>query len=114
MKAGSPSAAPCAANERQCRAAVLLDAVWPRQQIGFADIFQEIVRITAAASADAIFFRWQSGVDYSEYSRCVIPRKLEAPRAFVSVPKGAPQFPLDSLDYDDSDSIAWAFQWRNG
>ncbi len=96
-----------------CRASILLDAVWPRSQMDFGDIFQGILRVASTAS-DAVFFRWQSGVDYSEYSRCVIPRKLEAPLAFVSVPKGAPPFPLDSLDYDDSDSIAWAFQWRNG
>jgi hypothetical protein len=96
----------------QFRASVLLDAIWPREQISYRAMFQEILRVTAA-TADAIVFRWQPGLDYSKYNRCVIPRKLEAPRAFVSVPKGAPRFPLDSLDYDDSDHIAWAFQWTD-
>jgi hypothetical protein len=95
----------------QFRTAVLLDAIWPRKQISYRDIFEEILRVTAATT-DAISFRWQPGLDYSRYSRCVIPRKL-APRAFVSLPKGAPRFPLDSLDYDDSDYIAWAFQWTD-
>ncbi|MGI8959244.1 MAG: hypothetical protein ACR2IV_05710 [Bryobacteraceae bacterium] len=97
----------------QFRASVLLDAIWPREQISYRDIFQEILRVTAA-TADAILFRWQPGLNYRQYSRCVIPRKLGAPRAFVSVPKGAPRFPLDSLDYDDSDYMAWTFQWTDG
>ena len=98
---------------RQFRESVLLDAIWPREQMSFKRIFREILRVTAA-SADAIIFRWQPGLDYSKYSRCVIPHKLGAPRAFVSVPKGAPRFPLDSLDYDDSDYVAWRFQWTGG
>jgi hypothetical protein len=80
--------------------------------MGYRDILQEILRV-AAATTDAIVFRWQPGLDYSQYSRCVIPRKLKAPRAFVSVPKGSPPFPLDSLDYDDADYIAWAFPWTD-
>ena len=98
---------------RQFRESVLLDAIWPREQMSFKRIFREILRVTAA-SADAIIFRWQPGLDYSKYSRCVIPHKLGAPRAFVCVPKGAPRFPLDSLDYDDSDYVAWRFQWTGG
>jgi hypothetical protein len=94
------------------REAILLDVVWPREEIAYGLIFQEILRI-AAESADALFFRWQPGLNYREYSRCVIPHKLGAPRAFVRVPKGAPRFPLGTLDYDDSDSIAWRFQWRD-
>jgi hypothetical protein len=96
----------------QLHASVLLDAIWPRERISYRDILQEILRV-AAATADAIVFRWQPGLDYSKYTRCVIPRKLEAPRAFVSVPKGAPRFALDSLDYDDSDYIAWTFPWTD-
>jgi hypothetical protein len=94
----------------QFRASVLLDAIWPRERMSFGPIFREILRV-AAGSADALFFRWQPGLNYSKYSRFVIPHKLGAPRAFVSLPKGAPRFPLDSLDYDDSDYIAWKFQW---
>jgi hypothetical protein len=97
----------------QFRESVLLDAIWPRKRMSFRHIFREILRI-AATSADAIFFRWQPGLDYSKCSRFAIPHKLGAPRAFVSIPKGVPRFPLDSLDYDDSDYIAWRFQWTGG
>jgi hypothetical protein len=96
----------------QLRESVLLDAIWPREQMDFTCIFQEIVRL-AADSADAISFRWQPGLDYGEYSRCTIPHRLPAARAFVSVPKGAPRLPLETFDYDDSDYIAWRFQWAN-
>jgi hypothetical protein len=91
------------------REAVLLDAIWP-QEMSYRSIFQDIVSV-ASASADVILFRWQPGLDYSEYSRFVIAHKLAAPRAYVSVPKGVPRFPLDLLDYDDSDYVAWRFQW---
>jgi hypothetical protein len=94
--------------ERQFRASVLLDAIWPREQMSFRDIFDQILRVTAA-TADAISFRWQPGLDSNELSPYVIRRNLGAPRAFVSVPKGAPRLPLESLDYDDSDYVAWAF-----
>jgi len=73
----------------QFRASVLLDVVWPRE-LG------------------------RPGLDFCEYSRFVISRRLEAPQTFVSVPKGVASFPLDLLDYDDSDYIAWTFQWRDG
>jgi hypothetical protein len=92
------------------RKSVLLDAIWPREQMSFQRIFRQIARV-AAASADAIFFRWQPGLDYRKYGSCVIPHKLGAPRAFVSVPKGAPRFSLDAFDYDDSDYVAWSFRW---
>jgi hypothetical protein len=92
------------------RASVLLDAIWPRKKMSYTHIFQEILRVTAT-TADAVFFRWQPGLDYRRCSACVIPRKLGAPRAFVSVPKGTPRFPPDSLDFDDTDYIAWKFQW---
>lgn len=97
----------------QFRASVLLDAVWPREQMSYRGVFQEILRVTAS-EAHAILFRWQPGLDYTKYSRCVIPRKLQAPRAFVSIPRGAPRFPFDSLDYDDRDDIAWTFNWAGG
>ncbi len=93
------------------RSCILLDAVWPREQMSFRVIFQEIVRLTAS-TADAITFRGLPGVDYGEYSRFVISRKLVAPRVFVRMPTGAARFPLDSLECDDSDYIAWTFRWR--
>jgi hypothetical protein len=99
--------------QHQFREAVLLDAIWPRQEMNYSEIFREILR-AASASADAIFFRWQPGLDAREYSRWVIPHRLPAPRAFVTTPRGAPHLALDSLDYDDSDYIAWRFQWTAG
>ncbi len=99
--------------EGRSREAFLLDAIWPRERMNFNRVFREILRV-AAASADVIVFRGQPGLNYSEYSRCVIPHNLGAPRAFVSVPKGTPRFPVDSLDYDDSDYVAWRFQWTGG
>ncbi len=95
----------------QLRESVLLDAIWPREHMEFAAIFQEIIR-GAAGSADTISFRWQPGLDVSALS-VAIPHKLPAPRAFVSVPKGASPLPLSVLDYDDSDYIAWRFQWAD-
>ena len=97
----------------QFRASILLDAIWPRDRMSYRNILQEAVRV-AATTADAVCFRWLPGLDPSELSRFVIPRKFDAPRAFVSVPKGVSNFPLQSLDYDDSDYVAWAFQWRDG
>ncbi|MBV8706668.1 MAG: hypothetical protein JOZ45_02855 [Acidobacteriaceae bacterium] len=97
----------------QLRTTVLLDAVWPRKQMNYSDVFEEILRVTAATT-DAISFRWQPGLDYQSYNRWIIPRKLGTPRAFVSVPKGSSRFALDSFDYDDSDYIAWGFQWAEG
>jgi len=99
-----------ARSEGGLRESVLLDAIWPRETMEYKSIVQDALRI-ASATADAIYFRWQPGIDYREYSRFMIPRKLDAPRAFVSVPKGTPRFPLDSFDYDDSDYIAWRFNW---
>jgi len=96
----------------QFRSSVLLDAIWPRHQMSYRDLLEEILRVSVG-TADALSFRWQPGLDPSEIRRCVFPRKLATPRAFVRVPKGAPSFPLASLDYDDSDYIAWAFPWRN-
>jgi hypothetical protein len=95
------------------REAVLLDAIWPQAGTSHKSLFQQILSV-AVDTADAISFRWQPGLDYDEYRRFVIAHKLSAPRAFVSVPKNAPRLPLDSFDYDDSDYIAWRFQWAEG
>jgi hypothetical protein len=88
----------------------LLDAIWPREKMSFRGIFQEIVRL-AHRGADAIFFRSRPGLDYREYSPWILARRLETPRAFVIVKKGAPPLALDLLDYDDSDDSAWSFRW---
>lgn len=94
------------------RESVLLDVIWPRERMEFGGLFKEILR-TAASSADTLSFRWQPGLDAGALTRCAIPYKLPAPRAFVSIPKSASRFPLTALDYDDSDYIAWRFQWSD-
>ena len=94
----------------QIRGSVLLDAIWPREKMSFRDIFQEILRLVAA-EADAIFFRPQPGLDYCEFSRWIIPRRSEAPRAFVITRKGDPLLAIASLDYDDSDYGTWVGHW---
>jgi hypothetical protein len=99
--------------EWQIRAAVLLDAVWPREKISYRAVLEQIIRVMAA-NADAIHLRRQPGLDYRSYSRWVIPRKLNAPLAFVRFPNGSPRFALNSFDYDNSDYIAWNLQWSEG
>jgi len=94
----------------QFLSAVLLDAIWP-QQMSYRDLLQGILH-TSVAKADALSFRWQPGLDDNEISRCAFSRKLNAPRAYVQVPRGMPNFPLNLFDYDNSDYIAWAFPWR--
>jgi hypothetical protein len=95
----------------QFRASVLLDAIWPRDKMSYGDVLELILRVSAATT-DAVSFRWQPGLDYSRYRHRVIPRRLAAPLAFVSVPKGEPCFPLELFDYDDSELMAWTFEWR--
>jgi hypothetical protein len=95
--------------QRQIRESVLLDAIWPREKMSFRGVFQEILRLTARR-ADAIFFRSRPGRDYREYSRWAIPHRLAAPRAFALRSRGAPQMPIELLDYDDSEYSAWSLQ----
>ena len=96
----------------QVRESVLLDVIWPRAQMNFRGVFRQILR-SAADQADSIQFRWQPGLDFREYSRWIIPCKLPAPRAYVKTPKGGARLALEVFDYDDSDSVAWKFDWRN-
>jgi hypothetical protein len=92
----------------QFRATVLLDAIWPREQMSFRDMLEQILRV-AAATSDAISFRWQPGLDADEFGPCVIARNLGAPRAFVRRAKSGPAVSAALFDYDDSDYIAWTF-----
>jgi hypothetical protein len=96
--------------QQQICGSILLDAIWPREKMSFRGILEEILRL-AASRADAIFFRPRPGVDYREYSPWIIPRRLETPRVFVMMRKGAPSLDLNLFDYDDSDDSAWSFQW---
>jgi hypothetical protein len=90
------------------RESALLDVIWPENRMDFKSLFQAILRV-AADGADSIFFRGRPGFDFSEFRPWAIRRRLPAPRAFVITPKGTPQMPVDSLEYDDSDYIAWRF-----
>jgi hypothetical protein len=94
----------------QIRGSVLLDAVWPREKMNFGDILPEILRLVASET-DAIFFRPQPRLDYCEFSRWIIPRRLEEPRVFVITRKAGPLLPVASLDYDESDHGAWVVHW---
>ena len=96
----------------QIKGLVLLDAVWPRAEMSFRIIFQEILRL-AESSADAVIFRPQAGLADREYSRWVIPHTFAAPRTFVIAPEKAPLLTTCSLDYDDIDEGAWSFQWTD-
>jgi hypothetical protein len=98
--------------EWKYRVGVLLDVVWPRERMSPSNVFEQIFRV-AGATADAVSFRRQPSLDPSQYHGWMITRELEAPRAFVSIPKGLPRIPLDAFDFDDSDYIAWTFPWRD-
>jgi hypothetical protein len=100
------------AGKGQIRGSVLLDAVWPRAEMSFRSIFQQIICV-ARTDAEALFFRSQTGLDDRDYSRWAIPRKFTAPRTFVIAPENAPLLTSCSLDYDNIDEGAWSFQWAD-
>jgi hypothetical protein len=90
------------------REAVLLDAIYPADGMNLGRLFPAILR-TAAEGADTISFRGRPGLDFGELRPWAIRRKSATPRAFVITPKGAPKVPVEALEYDDSDYVAWRF-----
>jgi hypothetical protein len=86
------------------RGAYLLDAVWPRTNMSFGEIFREILRV-ASRDVDVFIFRRRPGLDYREYCRWAIPHGLGA-RTFVIGLRGLPPSP-DAFDPDDNDYLAW-------
>ena len=98
----------------QIRGSVLLDAIWPRKRMSFGDIFPEILRMVPAR-ADALFFRPRPGLDFSECSRWIIPRRWEAPRVFVITRKRDALLPVASLDYGDTAMPfgTWMTRWSD-
>jgi hypothetical protein len=84
----------------QIRASVLLEAIWPRKKMSFKDVLPAILS-SVAAQADAIYFRPRPGLDYSECSRWIVPRRSAVPQAFVITPQGRPPIATGSLDYAD-------------
>ena len=79
MKVGSLSVTVCGVKRGSFASCILLDAVWPREQMSFRVIFQEIVRLTAS-TADAITFRGLPGVDY---------RRVQPVRHFAEIGRTA-------------------------
>ena len=86
----------------QIRGCVLLDAVWPREAMSFADILPAIVRV-AASRADAIYVQPRPGLDYGDCNRWLVPWRLEAPKSFVITPKGAAPLAVSALDLVSAD-----------
>jgi len=92
----------------QVRGCVLLDAIWPRGKMSFRDILPVVLQLVPS-EADAIFFRSRSGLDYNKYSHLIVPRGLDAPRAWVMTRKGSARLQVSALDLvmADGDS-AWS------
>jgi hypothetical protein len=86
----------------QIRGSVLLDAVWPREAMSFADILPAIVPV-AASRADAIYLQPRPRLDYGDCSRWLIPWRLEAPKNFVVTPRRAASLAVDALDLVSAD-----------
>jgi len=86
----------------QFRGSMLLDAAWPRDTMSFSDIFRAIVSV-AASRADAVYFQPRPRLDYRQCSRWLIPRRLEAPKAFIVTPKGAAPLATSALDLVSAD-----------
>ena len=92
-------------SQGQIRGSVLLDAIWPREKMSFRDVFRGILQIVAP-HAHALFFRPRPGLDYSECSPWIIPRRWASPSVFAIARKGDPRFAAASLDlaFADGDS----------
>ena len=86
----------------QIRGCVLLDAIWPREQMSFRDILPAILQ-RVASRADAIFLQPRPGVDYGDCSRWIIPYRLEAPQVFVMARKGGAPLGVSTLDLVPAD-----------
>lgn len=87
---------------------VLLDVIWPALRMNFGDIFLAICRF-ASDNADVLLLRSRPDIDFASLRPWAIRRKLPVPQAFVITAKGAPRMPVGSLEYDDSDNVAWRF-----
>jgi hypothetical protein len=86
----------------QVRGQVLLDAVWPRDKIQFADIFPAVLR-RVAHCADALFLQPRYGVDYRDCSRWILSRPWGAPRVYALPRAEEGSLSLPSLDLVPAD-----------
>ena len=89
-------------HQGQIRGSVLLDAIWPREQMSFRDILPAILQ-RVASKADAIFLQPRLGVDYRDCSRWIIPYRLEAPQVFAIARKGGAPLAVSTLDLVPAD-----------
>jgi hypothetical protein len=88
--------------QRQIQGCVLLDAVWPREAMGFRDVLWAILQ-RVAFKADAIFLQPRPGLDYGECGRWIMPCKLEAPRIVALGRRGEAPLEIESLDLVPAD-----------
>jgi hypothetical protein len=88
----------------QIRGSVLLDAIWPREKMSFGEVFPAILQMVTP-HADALFFWPRPGLDYSECSPWIIPRRWASPSVFAITRKSDPRLDVASLDlaYADGD-----------
>ena len=96
----------------EVHACIVLDAVWPRDQIDFGQILMAIVRRVANV-ADAVYFPPRPRLDYQKFSRWIISRTLEAPQVW-GVAGEAASVSVTTLDlvYADGDS-GWSNRYEN-
>jgi hypothetical protein len=86
----------------EIRGSILLDAIWPREQMTFRDVLPAIVQ-RVAATADAIYFRSRPGIDYRECSPLMIPRRMGGSPVFVISGKGDAPLTISRLDLVPAD-----------
>jgi hypothetical protein len=95
------------------RAAIVLDAIWPRSHIHFREIVPAIVQ-RASGWADAIFFPPRPRLDYRECSRWIVSRRFEAPRIWAMSSKGGPTLDWSCLDLVTADGDSgWSNRFEN-
>jgi hypothetical protein len=97
----------------QVRTCVLLDAVWPREKMGFGDVLPAILQ-RIAPKADAIFLRERPGIRYREYSRWIFARKLGGHQGWVARPKNGQAVDVGCMDVVNADGdTAWTYALHN-
>jgi len=83
--------------QREIRGRVLLDAIWPRSAMSFTDVLSAVAG-AAAPGADALYLNRRPGIGDGDWSRWLLPWRLESPRHFAVAAKGRPALPVEQLD----------------
>jgi hypothetical protein len=81
----------------EIRGRILLDVVWPREKMGFRDIWSAIVSV-GAAGAHAIYLKPRRDLDYGECGRWLIPWRRAIPTGFALARRGSASVMVSSLD----------------